>query len=119
MKNYELTFQCKEFGFKDNKTEDESINSESIFSVFRTFVKQYNSDKELDDKIALNPGFLTTNAGTFFMLFEGILILFAAILVLFLHPKSFPFLLMSIFIFIPLLVKRKQDKKFYEKMSNL
>lgn len=36
----------KEFGFKDNKTEEESISSESIFSIFRNYVKQYNSGKD-------------------------------------------------------------------------
>lgn len=109
----------KEFGFKDNKTEEESINSESIFSVFRSFANQYNLNKELYDRIALKPGFLTTNTGLFVLIFIGFIAAVASILVLFKSPKSFPFLLMGIFIFIPLLVKRTQDKKFYEKMSKL
>jgi len=109
----------KEFGFKDNKTEEESINGESIFSIFRDYVKQYNSDKEQNEKIILKPGFLTTSSGTFFMVCIAILILTAITFILFKNPRSFPFLIMSIFIFIPLLVKRSQDKKLYEKMSKL
>lgn len=108
-----------EFGFKDNKTEDESINSESIISTFRAFVRRYNSEKEQNDKIILRPGFLTTASGTFFMLCVAVLILTAIIFALIKSPKSLPFLLMSIFIFIPLVIKRRQDKKFYEKMNKL
>jgi Flp pilus assembly protein TadB len=109
----------KEFGFKDDKTEEESMNSESVFSVFRSFVKRYNSTNELNGKIILKPGFLTTNvAGLFIIIVVGFIIL-ASILVIFKNPKSFPFLLMGIFIFIPLLVKRSQDKKNYEKVSKL
>jgi Flp pilus assembly protein TadB len=109
----------KEFGFKDNKTEEESIRGESIFSIFRDYVKQHNSDEKESEKIFLKPGFLTTSSGTFFIVCIAILILAAIIFILSKNPRSFPFLIMSIFIFIPLLVKRSQDKKLYEKMSKL
>lgn len=111
----------KEFGFKDDKTQEVSTNVDniSIFNVFRSFVKKYNSDKELDDNIALRPGFLITRAGTNYICFVGALMLAAVVLVIILNPKSFPFLFMGIFIFLPLIAKRRQDKILYDKLCKM
>lgn len=113
--------KCSEFGFKDNKTQGESIRADdlNIFNVFRSFIKKYNSNKMDDEKIILRPGFLTTRKGTFIMFLLGALILTGLLILIFANPSSSPFLFIGIFIFIPLLVKRKSDKNLYDQMSDL
>lgn len=109
----------RKFGFKDNKTEEESIKQESVFSLFRSFVKQYNSDKEPDQEINLKAGFLTTKIGTLLLWGICLLILIAIIIHIVKDIKSFPFLLIGVCAVIPLILKRKQEKSLYEKLSNL
>ena len=47
----------REIGLKDGTNEEEPIRNESILSVFRLFVKQYNLDQQHSDKIILAKGF--------------------------------------------------------------
>lgn len=109
----------KEFGFKDNKTEEESINGESIYSIFRSFVNQYNSDKEANEKIDFSPGFLTTGKGLFILCCLGTLIIVDIILHITKYDTHIGFLIIGAAMLLGLIAKRKQQKAFYEKMSNL
>ena len=107
----------KEFPFKENKTLDESINNESVYRLFLNHIKSYNKDKESKEKIALRPPLLTTQTGTWLLIIVGVLAAVAIMLTLIKGAKNLPFLLIGIFIYLPLLAKRSQDKKFYEKMK--
>lgn len=110
----------KKFIFLDDKNEDQSIHQESVFSVFRYFVNLFNKNKDTNETITVSPGFLTTSAGTFILYIPGILIVIAIILHVKYNSSNYVgFLILGIFSFIPLLVKRKMQKKMYERMSNL
>lgn len=108
----------REFSFKD-KPQSEAVKSESVFSIFREYVGNYNKSMAIDqDEIDLAPGFLTTKIGTIFLVLFGGLIVVAMSLLVVKNPKNFAFLLLGICFFLPLLLKRSQDKKFYKKMKN-
>jgi len=105
--------------FKEEKTQEQIINEKSVFSVFYYYVRQYNSDKEPGDKIALKPGFLTTKSGAFVLFGVAILAVVAIVIHFVLAPKTFGLSFMSFFIIIGLLVKRKTDKDLYNKINQL
>lgn len=109
----------KEFGFKDNKTEDESIKGESIYSIFRSFVKQYNSNKEANEKIVFARGFLTTSKGLIILYCLGTLVIVDIILHFTKYDTHIGFLIIGTAMFLGLIAKRKQQKAFYKKMSNV
>lgn len=109
----------KRFIFLDNKTQEESIKQKSIFSIFRFYIKDYNLSKTKEGKIIIRPGFLTTKVGTLVIWCCGILIIASIILHISKFNASIPFLIIGICSFFPLLLKRRQDKKMYEQMSNL
>ncbi|MBS1524144.1 MAG: hypothetical protein JST19_00760 [Bacteroidetes bacterium] len=109
----------KSFSFKDGKDQDEAVSEKSAFSIFYYFVKQYNSNKEADQKIYITPGFLTTRPGLFLLCILGALVSVGIILHIILQPKSSLFSVMGLFIVLGLVVKRKKDKDFYDKISQL
>ena len=106
----------KEFGFRDNKDFEESNKEESVFSVFNTFVKAYNSNKESKDKIVLTGGFLVSKKGLILLVLIGILILIDSILLI-KRLTSYPLLIIGVSIFISLLIKRYIDNKVLKSMS--
>lgn len=108
----------KEFGFKDNKTEEESIKGESIYSIFRSFVTQYNSNKVANEKIDFAPGFLTTKKGLIILCCLGTFVIVDIILHVTKYDTTVGFLIMGTAMLLVLIAKRKQQKAFYEKMSN-
>jgi len=107
----------KEFGFKDKDSEDLAVKEESVFSLFRSYVRQYNQDKTETEKIQLTPGFLTTPAGTIVLAALALLITSAAV-IYFVRGGRMPLFLMAFFIFLPLLGKRSSDKSFYNRMKD-
>ncbi len=108
----------REFGFKEDKTQEEAIKEESVFSIFRRYVNQYNSDKAVKDRILLSPGFLTTKAGTVILVLVGLSMVFATIFYSIHTEKFSPFFIVGLCSFLPLLGKRWQDKKFYDMVKN-
>ncbi len=108
----------KEFGFKDNKTEQESIKVESIYSIFRTYINLYNTNKGDSEKIDFAAGFLTTFKGLIILYFLGILVVADIILHITKYDTSVGFLIMAFFMLITLIAKRKQQQKFYKKMND-
>jgi hypothetical protein len=111
----------KEFGFKDNKSQEECMKggNVSIFSIFRSYIKNYNSERALHEKIVVKPGFLLTKVGTFYMCLVGFLIIVAIIFIIIHNPKAIPFLFMGIFMFMPFIAKRKIDKDLYNELTRL
>ena len=115
---YPRTGNFKEFGFKDKKSEDLSIKEESVFSLFRSFVRQYNQDKAGDERIQLTPGFLTTPGGTGILVGTGLLIISAAVIHFTQGGRFTPLFFMAFIFFLPLFAKRSSDKSLYERMKD-
>lgn len=110
----------KVLNFKENKTLQEAINGESIFTIFRTYVKRYNTDKDVDDRIVLNKGILNSRAGTIIIYSEIGIIIGGFIFHLFMHPQSsFLTLFLGLGLVIQLFIRRNQDKDLYDKISKL
>lgn len=108
------------WNFKDNKTFDEAVSEESVFSLFYFFVKQYNANKESDKKIVLIPGYLTTQSGTILLCFIATLIIAAVIVHIIKQPNtSVLSLLVGFSILVQQIVKRKQEKALYNKIEEL
>ena len=105
--------------FKDERTQEQLINDKSVFSIFYYYVRQYNSDKQLEGTITLKPGFLTTKAGAFVLYSVAAFAIVAIVIHFVLAPKTFGMSFMSFFIIMGLLVKRKTDKDFYNKINQL
>ena len=110
---------AKNFSFKEEKSQEQVINEKSVFSIFYYYVRQYNSDKNPEDGITLEPGFLTTKSGAFVLYGVAILAVVAIVIHFVLAPKTFMLSFMSFFIIIGLLVKRKTDKDLYNKINQL
>jgi Flp pilus assembly protein TadB len=109
----------KEFGFKDNKTEEESINGESIFSIFFSFIQAYNLNKEDSEKINFAPGLFVKPVGVILLFILVALIITDIILHILKYDNNIGFIIFSTTIFLGLLGRRIQQKKFYERMSRL
>jgi hypothetical protein len=109
----------KEFGFKDNKTEDESINSESVFSIFYSFIKAYNINKQGSEKINFVPGLFTKPSGVILLCVLAALIVADIILHELKYDNNIGFIIYAVAIFLGLLGRRIQQRKFYERMSKL
>ncbi|WP_158800612.1 hypothetical protein [Pedobacter sp. L105] len=108
------------WNFKDNKTFDEAASEESVFSLFYSFVKQYNENDKLDKKIVLTPGYLTTKSGTTLLYGISILIIAAVIIHIIKQPNtSVLSLLVGFSILVQQIVKRKQEKALYNKITQL
>ena len=65
------------------------------------------------------PSFLITNTGSFILFCVGVLAIIAIITTILKHSHSFAFLLIGLAILFPLIIKRRKDKKLYEKMKDL
>lgn len=109
----------KTFTFWDNKTEKESIENNSIFSIFRNHVKRFNQLNPTEE-ITLVPNLFATRLG-FVILWIITLMAITAIGAHIVKPSksTIGFLIMGICILIPLWIQRSQNKKFYERMKNL
>jgi hypothetical protein len=109
----------KKFGFKDNKTEEESINRESVFSIFYSFVKTYNVDKPCNEKINFVPGLFAKPIGVILLCVLAALIIVDIILHVLKYDNNIGFIIFGATIFLGLLVSRAQQKKLYERMIRL
>lgn len=115
---YSKSGKRKQFLFLDNKTGKEEIEQNSIFGIFRKYVKNYNKC-EHNNKIMLMPGFFATRLGAIVLWIITLMAVVAMIDHIFKPAKSIGFLIVGICALFPLWVKRNQDKKFYERMSKL
>lgn len=124
-KNTILTFylkngKSKTWGFKDNKTSKEAIGGDSLFSVFHSYIKNYNVGKSNDEKITLNQGFLNSKTGSVILYSEIVIIISGFIFHLIMHPQSsFLTLFMGFSLLLQQFLKRKQEKSLYDKISKL
>ncbi|MEP6684591.1 MAG: hypothetical protein ABJA35_15075 [Parafilimonas sp.] len=109
----------KEFGFKDDKTEEESIKSESVFSIFYSFIKEYNSDKKDVEKIKFLSGVFATKKGVILLCVLASLIIIDITLHILKYDSNIGFLIFGGATLLGLIVKRKQQQNFYKRMSDL
>lgn len=109
----------KEFGFKDNKTEEESINNESVFSIFYSFIKKYNADKPHNEKIYFAPGFLVKPVGIFLLFILAALIAIDITLHILKYESNIGFIIFATALFLGLIGKRIEQKRLYERMRKL
>lgn len=109
----------KNYLFKDNKTENQSLQEESIFSIFHCYVSQYNANKRLNERISLSPSFLATKTGTVCIILLAILGIAAIILQFLLAGKLALSTLMSFSIFLQLVIRRKNYKRTYNNIMKL
>jgi positive regulator of sigma E activity len=109
----------KSFSFKDEKSQEQALNEKSVFSIFNYYVSQYNLDKQPECEITFEPGFLTTKSGALVLYSLTILAVIGIVIHFVLAPKTFMLSFMSFFIIMGLLVKRKTDKNFYNKINQL
>jgi len=107
----------KSFNFLDNKSYDESVKSDSVFSIFYSFVKRHNYG---DQKIIPYKSFFATTAAKFIIIFEALLIVIAFILHIIFHSFSNSlYLLLAVGFLIPQLINRSQNLSMYKKIKNL
>ncbi|MBS1495651.1 MAG: hypothetical protein JSU03_07850 [Bacteroidetes bacterium] len=109
----------KQFGFKDNKTEVESINGESVFSIFYFFVKNYNKYNPKGEEINFVPGLLAKPIGIILLCVLAVLIITDIILHVFKYDNNIGFLIFGTGLFFGLLVQRTQQKKLFKRMIRL
>jgi hypothetical protein len=107
----------REFGFKDNKTEEESINGESVFSIFYSFIKKYNTDKPDTEKIIFAPGLMAKPAGGLLLFILAALIATDITLHILKRENNIGFIVFASALLLGLLVKRMQQKRLYERMT--
>jgi len=109
----------KTWGFKDNKSSHEAINGDSLFTAFFSQIKQYNIGKNDNEKITLIHGFFDTKFGNTILWVEIVTIILGFGIHLFLNPQSsFLTLLLGSGLVIQQLLKRKQERIIYDKISN-
>jgi hypothetical protein len=109
----------KSFSFKDEKNQEQAISEKSAFSILYYFIKQYNLGKQSEEGISFKPAFLTTKLGAF-VLYSVITLAIAGIVVhVILQPKTSMFSFISLFIILGLVMKRKTDMAFSNKISQL
>lgn len=104
------------FNDKDQKT---AIMEESVFSLFYSFITEYNLNKDTDNKIVFRPGFFTTNAGLTLIVSLLIVAIILIIIHFIFHPKSAMMSLAGLFIILGLFGKRKKDLMFKDRLANL
>ncbi len=109
----------KEFGFKDDKTEEESIKTESVFSIFYAFVNAYNLGKEEEFKIHFIPGLFARKTGSIILWILGLLTVTDIILHILKYNTNYGFIIFGATFFLSILAKRSQQKSFYERMIKL
>jgi hypothetical protein len=114
---YLLDGSIKRFSFKDEKDQNHSEKELSIFSIFFYFINQFNRANESVTKIMMKPGFLTTKTGEFVIYGLAILDIVAITIHIILNPGTSMFSFMGAFIILGLIVKRKTDKAFFNKIN--
>lgn len=105
--------------FKEGKTQEQILSEKSVFSIFYYYVRQYNRNQLPEDAIVLKPGFLTTKLGALLLYSLTGLAIASIIIHIKLAPRTFMLSFMSGFIIIGLVVKRKNDKDLYNRISQL
>lgn len=109
----------KEFAFKDDKNQEESIRDESVFSIFYSFVKAYNLNKSEEEKIRFVPGLFARKTGVIILYILALLTLTDIILHILSYNSNYGFIVFGSIFFLTVLAKRSQQKKFYEQMIKL
>lgn len=105
--------------FNDEKNQQQALKEKSIFSIFFYFVKQYNLAKQSEQQIFYEPGFWTSTAGKFTLIGLSFLSIVAIIFHIIFHPETSIFSFMGIFMTLWFVIKRKTDKEFYNKITQL
>jgi hypothetical protein len=106
--------------FIDNKNFEAAVTTESVFSLFRSYVQGYNADNDLKDRIYLNKGFSNSKTGSILIFLTLIIILIGFLIQLKLHSKSSVFtLIVGLGITFQQLIGRKNSKEIYEKIKKL
>ena len=108
----------KTFSFKENISREDILNKRSIVTIFTFWVRKYNSSGAAS-KIVLKSNFLTTKSGSRILWILGLSSIFAIIANIMLRPGTFPFALISLFLVLGLVVKRKQDTTDFQDIENI
>lgn len=112
--------KTKRWVFKDNRSYEEASKEESLFSICYSYIKKFNTNKNVNEKIELNRGFLNSKIGSIIIYSEIIVIVVAFVFHVMIQPKSsFLTMLMGISLVIQLFVKRKHELELYNKISAL
>ncbi|MBC7422946.1 MAG: hypothetical protein H7334_05760 [Ferruginibacter sp.] len=108
------------FIFLDNKTYEQSIQEESVFSSFYDAMKEYNRGVPTENKIQPRGGFIVTKTAGLIIWIEVAVIILAFILHLIYHSLNHSYyLILAIGFLLPQIVSRAQNRKMYEKISGL
>ena len=105
------------FSFKDEKDQNHLEKELSIFSIFFYFIDQFNRANESAARIMMKPGFLITKTGKFIIYGLVMLDIVAITIHIILNPGTSMFSFMGAFIILGLIVKRKTDKAFFNKIN--
>ena len=112
--------KAKGYCFKEYKTYNDSIKGDSIFNTFYTHVKEYNSDKDSNNKIVYSMGFINSRLGSIIIFTTLFIFIVGFIFHLIIHPQSSILtLLLGAAPIINLFVRRTQYRKMYEEISKL
>lgn len=108
------------FIFFDNKTYEESIKGDSVFSNFFACVNHFNEFNCSEYPIRPVGGFMVTKAAGLMMAAETVIIIVALIIHIITHTflKSY-YLIIAVGLLLPQLINRMQNKKMYEQISKL
>lgn len=106
----------KNFSFTDEKNQEQAMSQKSVFSLFYYFIKQYNLNSP-QEEIYFKPSFLTTKSGLIAIYIIVILAITAIIFHIILQPKTSMFSFMGLFIILGLIIKRKTDIDFCNKIK--
>ena len=110
--------KIKNWGFKDNKTSKEAISGDSLFNIFHAYISQFN--KNTNNRILLNRGFLNSKSGSILLYTEIFIVITGFIIHLIFQPQSsFLTFLVGFSLVIQQFLKRNQEKRLYDVISNL
>lgn len=101
--------------FLETSDSFEPLKQDDILKYIFTAIKAYNSSS--GRKIELRKSLLLTKGGTAALVFILLLLVTAIVLICIKHPKSFAFTIAGAGQTLLLLVKRKNDRKWYEALK--
>ena len=110
----------KTFYFNDYKDLEQAMKEKSVFSIFFSFVKEFNKGKQPGEQILFEPGFLITKSGDFLLYALIFLAISDLVIHLIISPSTSYFSMIIGFFFVSLVINaRLRDLKFYASVRDL
>lgn len=109
----------KVFIFNDKKDFKSAAKSESVFSIFYSYLNSYNLNQE-ENKIHFKPSLLATKTGLYIILFEVVLII-TALIIHFIKGNfsNSYYLLIASGILIPQIISRNQNRALCNEITKI